>query len=86
MCCLKIGETFTKTSKLSTVSRRTRKFEVVFPGKGLNQRIHFAALMSKSSFNFLGAIMKCQRCSESETLHEIGVLPYAKDRMVDSKT
>ena len=40
MCCLKIGETFTKTSKLSTVSRRTRKFEVVFPGKGLNQRIH----------------------------------------------
>ena len=61
-------------------------FEVVFAGNGLNQRIHFAALMSKSSFNFPGAIMKCQKCSESETLHEIEVLPYAKAHLVGSKT
>ena len=66
-----------KKSKLSTVSRRCLKFEVVFPGKGLNQRIHFAVLMSKSSFNLLGAIMKCQRYSESETVHEIEDLRYA---------
>ena len=85
-CRLKIGETLTKTSKLSTVSRRRLKFEVVFPGKVLNQRIHFAALMSKLSSIFVGAIMKCQRCSESETLHKIEVLPYAMDRMVGSKT
>ena len=38
-------------------------------------------------FNFLGAIMKCQKCSESEALNEIGeVLCYAKDRMAHSKT
>ena len=44
-------------------------------------------LMLKSSFNFLGAIMKCQECSESEALHEIEeVLRYAKDRMARSKT
>ena len=29
--------------------------------------------MLKSSFNFLGVIMKCQRCNESEALHESGV-------------
>ena len=30
--------------------------------------------------------MKCQKCSESEALHEIGkVLRYAKDRMARSK-
>ena len=35
--------------------------------------------MLKSSINFLGAIMKCQKCSVSEALHEIGdVLCYAK--------
>ena len=43
--------------------------------------------MLKSSFNFLGAIMKYHRCSESEELHEIGeVLRYAKDRMARLKT
>ena len=30
--------------------------------------------------------MKCQRCSECETLHEIEVLFYENDRMVGSKT
>ena len=29
--------------------------------------------MLKSSFNFLGAIMKCQRCNESEAFLESGV-------------
>ena len=53
----------------------------------MKQRIHFAVLMLKSIFDFLGAIMKCQKCSECEALHEIGeVLRYAKDRMVGSKT
>ena len=43
--------------------------------------------MLKSSFNFLGAIMKFQRFSESEALQEIGeVLHYEKDRMARSKT
>ena len=43
--------------------------------------------MLKSSFNFLGAIMKWQRYSESEAMHEIGeVLHCAKDRMAPSKT
>ena len=43
--------------------------------------------MLKSTFNFLGAIIKCQRCSKSEAPHEIGeVLCYAKDRMALSKT
>ena len=43
--------------------------------------------MLKSSFNFLGAIMKCQKCSESKALHDIGeVLRYAKDRMARLKT
>ena len=38
----------------------------------MSQRIHFAALILKSSFNFIGTIMKCQKYSESEGLHEIG--------------
>ena len=85
-CCLKIGQTLTKTSKLSAVSVRHLKFEAVFPEKDLNQRIHFAALTLISSFNFLEEIMNCQRCSECETLHEIEVLFYAKEGMVGSKT
>ena len=41
--------------------------------------------MLKPIFNFLDAIMKCQKCSESEALHEIGeVHRYEKDRMVGS--
>ena len=40
----------------------------VFPGIVLNQRIHFAVLMLKSSFNFLGATMKSQKWSKSEAL------------------
>ena len=53
----------------------------------MNQGIHFAVLMLKSSFNFLRAIMKCQKCSESEAVHEIGeLLRYAKDRTGRSKT
>ena len=52
----------------------------------MNQRIHFAVLISKSSFSFLGVIMKYQRFSETETLHEIGeVLRYPKDRMARLK-
>ena len=43
--------------------------------------------MSKSGFNFLGAIMKCPKCSKSEALHEIGeVLRYEKDRTARLKT
>ena len=43
--------------------------------------------MLKSNFYFLGVIMKCHKCSESETLHKIeGVPYYAKDRMASSKT
>ena len=46
----------------------------------MNQRIHFAVLMLKSSFSVLGAIMKYQKYSESETLHEIAeVLRNTKD-------
>ena len=42
--------------------------------------------MLNSSFNFLEAIMKCQICSESETVHEIEkVLCYARDQMARSK-
>ena len=53
----------------------------------MNQRIHFAVLILKSSFNFLGAIMKCQKPNESKTLNEIGeVLRYAKNLMTRSKT
>ena len=40
----------------------------VFPGIALNQRIHIAVLMLKSSFNFLGATMKSQKWSKSEPL------------------
>ena len=40
----------------------------IFPGIVLNQRIHFAVLILKSSFNFLGATMKSQKWSKSETL------------------
>ena len=48
----------------------------------MSQKIHFAVLILKSSFNFLGVNMKCQKYSESEALHEIGeVLPYSKDQM-----
>ena len=60
--------------------------KVVFPGKGPNQRIHVAVLMLKSSFYFFGAIMKCQKCSESEALLEIEeILWYAYDQMAYSK-
>ena len=53
-----------------------------FPGSVLNQKIHFAVLISKSSFNFLGVIMKYQKYSKSKALHEIGeVLCYPKDQM-----
>ena len=75
-----------KDMKSFNSSHQRLKFEVVFHGKGLNQSIHFAALMSKSNFHFLGAIMIYQRCSESETRHEIEVRPYAEDRMEGSKT
>ena len=52
----------------------------------MNQGIHFAILMLKSSFDFLEAIVKCQKCSESEALSETGeVLRYAKDRTARSK-
>ena len=48
----------------------THKFEVVFTGTVLSQRIHFVVLIFKSSFKFLGAIKKCQKYSESEVLHK----------------
>ena len=52
----------------------------------MKQRIRFALLMLKSNFHFLGAIMKCQKCSESEVLHEAEEAPcYANDRMALSK-
>ena len=38
----------------------------VFVGIVLNQRIHFAVLMLKSSFYFLGATMKSQKWIKSE--------------------
>ena len=83
---VKIGEPLTKTSKLSTVSHRLSSLNF-FSWTVLDQQIHFAAQTLKSSFNSLGAIMKCQKCSESETLHETGeVLRYAKNRMARSKT
>ena len=75
-----------KDMKTFNSSHQRLKFEVAFHGKGLNQSIHFAALMSKSNLNFLGAIMIYQRFSESETRHEIEVRPYAEDRMESSKT
>ena len=40
----------------------------VLPGTVLNQRIHLAALMLKSSFNFLGATIKSQKWSKSDAL------------------
>ena len=39
-----------------------------FPAIVLNQRIHFAVLMIKSSFNFLGAAIKSKKWSKSEAL------------------
>ena len=52
----------------------------------MNQKIHFAVLILKSSFNFLDAIMKYQKYSENEALHEIeGVLRYPKDQMARLK-
>ena len=52
----------------------------------MNQRIYFAVLILKSSFKFLGAIMKYQKYSESEALHETGeVLRYPKDRIARLK-
>ena len=62
-----IEEALTKTSKLSTVSRPISSLRC-FPGIFLNQRIYFAVLMLKSSFNFLGATMKSQKWSKSEPL------------------
>ena len=62
-----IEEALTKTSKLSTVSRPISSLKC-FPGIFLNQRIYFAVLMLKSSFNFLGATMKSQKWSKSEAL------------------
>ena len=64
----------------------TQQFEVVFPGTVLNQRMHFAVLILKTSFTCLGAIMKHQKYSESEALHEIQeVLRYPKGRMANLK-
>ena len=49
--------------------------------------IHFAELLLKSSFNFLGPITKCQECIKSEALYKIWeVLHYAKDGMEHLKT
>ena len=64
---VKIGEPLTKTSKLSTVSRPLSSLKC-FPWNSFDQRIHFAVLMLKSSFNFLGATMKSQKWRKSETL------------------
>ena len=67
-------------------SQKNKIFEVVFPRKVLNQRIHFDVLMLKSSFTSLVAITKGQKYNKSETLHEIGeVLRYAKDLMARLK-
>ena len=55
----------------------------VFPEIVLNQRIHFAVLIIKSSFNFLGATMKSQKWSKSEAL---GSNYTFKDRLVEHYT
>ena len=48
----------------------------------MNQRIHFAVLISKSSFNFLDENIKCHKYRESEALHEIGeVFCYSKNQI-----
>ena len=58
----------------------------VYPGTVLNQRIHITVLLLKSSLNFLVTIMKCQKFSKSEALHDIWeVFRYAKDRMARLK-
>ena len=52
----------------------------------MNQRIHFAVIILKSSFNFLGVIVKYQKYSEIEELHETGeVFHYPKDRVARLK-
>ena len=58
---------FTKTPKLQLLAAYSVVWSV-FPGIVLNQRIYFAVLMSKSSFTFLGAIIKSQKWSKSEAL------------------
>ena len=40
----------------------------ILPGIVLNQKIHFAVLILKSSFNFSGTTMKYQKWSKSEAL------------------
>ena len=46
-----------------------------------------AVLMLKARFNFLGAIMKYQKCSESKALHHKGeVLRFEKNPSVRLKT
>ena len=74
---VKFGEPLTKKWKLSTVSRRVSSLK---PWKSFESKDSFFCANVKSSFKFLGAVIKCQKCSKSE------VLGYAKDRMARSKT
>ena len=81
---IKIGEPLTKASKVSTISRRLGSLKLFslepFPW------IHFTVPIFKSSFNFLGAIMKYQKYSESEALRKFGeFLHYPKDRIARLK-
>ena len=62
---VKIGEPLTKTSKLSAVSHPLSSLKC-FPWNKRNERNHFAVLMLKSSFNFLGATMKSQKQRKNE--------------------
>ena len=57
------------------------------PGTVLNQRIHFAVLMLKPSFNFLEATTESQKCSKNGTLLETDEVRFhAKDPTACSKT
>ena len=52
----------------------------------MNQRIHFAVLMLKPSFNFLGPTMKSQIYSKKEALLKIREVPrHSKDQTTRSK-
>ena len=83
---VKLREFLPTISKASTVKRRLSSLKFFFPETVLNQSIHFARLILKSTFNFLGGNMKCQKYSESEALLEIrNVLRYLRDQIAHLK-
>ena len=64
---VKIREPLTKTSNTQLLVIHSVICSA-FPGIVLNQRIHFAVPMLKSSFNFLEVTMKSQKWSKGEVL------------------